>query len=449
MIVLKDERLAHLSKRYNVAQFASFAPDGSSRFQVMKFPNRTSRTGPRDIIEDLFARVGSVNVRTFLDDQSKSTDFVYGITNPKDAISLVARFSGQGLYTIVNETVDVHDGGVSGVVVGGVAEFAPDATPRIVEESDSVVARVPFEVAMTMLQAVYGRRPALPMNPALRVEFSVHPSRVGHRGEHSLVWEATEIHPTKLRIRPTWPNRFSEMIGDKVFGLLLADANGLPVPRTTVVSRRIAPFKFGSPTGTAETWLRTSPRTAIAGKFTTQRGWTDPFELLRREDKNNEIASVLAQEGVDAKFAGGAASQPFEAPLIEGTAGYGDGFMLGGTTQLLPERIRRGVRRLVRSGERIAGSVQIEWVHDGRRAWLVQIHGRTIPALSTGLINPGEPDHWITFDPTSGLERLRETVAIAVKEGAGIEITREVGVTSHFGDVIRKAGVPGRLAATH
>ena len=49
-----------------------------------------------------------------------------------------------------------------------------------------------------------------------------------------------------------WPNRFSRFIGDKVFGLLVADLIGLDVPRATVLARRIGPFVFGRRTGSRD-----------------------------------------------------------------------------------------------------------------------------------------------------------------------------------------------------
>ena len=49
-----------------------------------------------------------------------------------------------------------------------------------------------------------------------------------------------------------WPNRFSDMLGDKTFGLIMADQIGLYVPRTMVLNRSVAPFTFGEPTGNPE-----------------------------------------------------------------------------------------------------------------------------------------------------------------------------------------------------
>ena len=56
---------------------------------------------------------------------------------------------------IVNESVDVNDGGVSGVSQGGLCEFAPGKTPRCVEEEEEVAA-LPVDLALSVFQRVYG-----------------------------------------------------------------------------------------------------------------------------------------------------------------------------------------------------------------------------------------------------------------------------------------------------
>jgi hypothetical protein len=63
--------------------------------------------------------------------------------------------------------------------------------------------------------------------------------------------ELEPADPVAQRRRLTWPNRFSRLLGDKAFGLLVADLHGLPVPATTVVGRRVAPFRFGRPPAVA------------------------------------------------------------------------------------------------------------------------------------------------------------------------------------------------------
>jgi hypothetical protein len=43
------------------------------------------------------------------------------------------------------------------------------------------------------------------------------------------------------------------------------------------------------------------------------------------------------------------------------------------------------------------------------------------------------------------LEALRELIELAARGGEGIVVTGEVGVTSHVGDLLRKAGLPARF----
>src|SRR6202035_207861 len=133
-----------------------------------------------------------------------------------------------------------------------------------------------------------------------------------------------------------WPNAFSEFIGDKAFGLLLANAIGLRVPRTTVLCRNVAPFTFGDPTGSDVKWLRTSPATPEPGFFPTVRGWTDPFELMSNVPGHERLSSVLVQDEVIARRSGALLTDRHEQPIIEGVTGFGDDFMLGrvGPSQL-------------------------------------------------------------------------------------------------------------------
>jgi len=48
----------------------------------------------------------------------------------------------------------------------------------------------------------------------------------------------------------------------------------------------------------------------------------------------------------------------------------------------------------------------------------------------------------VRFDVTQGLEALREVVEQVASKGNGIKLIGDVGITSHFGDVLRKAKVP-------
>ena len=51
------------------------------------------------------------------------------------------------------------------------------------------------EDGMRLLETVYGFRPDLPPRPELRVEFTIHPLRRGHRHEHTVLWEVEEPGP--------------------------------------------------------------------------------------------------------------------------------------------------------------------------------------------------------------------------------------------------------------
>src|SRR4029077_10666082 len=93
---------------------------------------------------------GAVNVRSFRPEQPRGGEFVYGLRRAEDAGGAVRRLAGGGLHTIVNETIDVADGGVSGVAFAGILEFAPNATPRCVEEPG--VTSLQRDLALPMLR---------------------------------------------------------------------------------------------------------------------------------------------------------------------------------------------------------------------------------------------------------------------------------------------------------
>jgi hypothetical protein len=108
----------------------------------------------------------------------------------------------------------------------------------------------------------------------------------------------------------------------------------------------------------------------------------------------------------------------------------------------MPDRVVDDVRR---AGARVAalGPVRFEWAHDGSDVWVVQLHLAPVAATAT-TIYPGVPSRWHRFDPSHGLDRLRELIA-DVGRDEGIEITGDVGVTSHAGDLLRRAAIPSRL----
>jgi hypothetical protein len=445
----KDAVLDRLASIGNVAQFVSFDSRLQQRFsRIIGYPPNARFRDVEDAASVLLKESpeGTVNVRSFDPQQPKGSEFVYGIRSIPEVVQHVNRLVSQGLFTIINETVDVHDGGVSGVSLGEIIEFAPDDTPRCVEKPG--VATLPRKMGVRLLEVVYGFTPALPLG-ALRVEFSVHPIRRGYLAEHTIIWEVEPVQAARTNVEIRWPHVFSRMIGDKTFGLLVADAAGLPVPRTTVVGRRIAPFSFGTPTGTGEVWLRTAPPEAVPGRFTTRRGWLDPYKLLSIEDPTGtQLSGVLAQEGVPSAFAGAAATSAGE-PFVEGVRGYGDRFMLGEERPIpLPQNVFADVRAayaLIRTA--LPEPVKFEWSHDGQRVWILQLQ-QLSSAMQGRTIVPGQPSRLIRFDVRKGLEALRELIPTLTPAADGVVLEGDVGLTSHFGDVLRRAGVPSWVEST-
>lgn len=444
----KDAILDDLAKVANVAQFVSFSPGDDPELRYARVSGMASALGslPHAVKAVMERSVEhSVNVRSFHPQQPKANEFIYGLTNLEAVTSNVRRLAGQGLYTIVNETIDVNDGGVSGVSYSGILEFGPGDTPRIVEKAGT--ASLPLDMGLRILSAVYGFSPDLQYPPEVRVEFSIHPLRRGVLQTHTIIWELETTGALELQANPVWPNRFSRHLGDKVFGLLVADAIGLHVPKTTVVCRNVTTFNFGKPTGTGERWIRTSPAVQTPGKFTTRRGWIDPFALMSREDPRGElIASVLDQEGVDARYSGAAVSGPSGELTIEGVAGFGDAFMVGEAgPEKLPGYVLKKVSTAYDLAARRLGPVRFEWVMDEQRVWVVQLHrGTTMTSGST--IYPGEPQTWREFHVESGLDALRALIdELPHDEEVGVVLIGQVGVTSHFGDLLRRARIPSRL----
>jgi hypothetical protein len=231
-----------------------------------------------------------------------------------------------------------------------------------------------------------------------------------------------------------------------VFGLLVADKIGLPIPKTTVFARRVAPFSFGQPTGSYEVWTRTCPIEQEPGRFTTVKGWVDPFKLLSVEDPSGRaIASILSQSAVEARFSGAVITDRDGRPVIEGAHGEGDRFMLGTTgPESLPAQIVADVERTYASAASAIGAVRFEWVHDGERVWIVQLHKGGTNSNAAMLV-PGEAAEWAVFKASQGLEKLRHFLA-GLPDDVGVRIEGEVGLTSHFADLLRKTKRPARIS---
>ncbi|HEY6159277.1 MAG TPA: hypothetical protein VIV88_17650 [Gemmatimonadales bacterium] len=443
----KDAILDSLARRFNVAQFVSFDPALKQRYAWIRgySPNHEF-----DSVESAVAAIlaaspeRSVNIRSFQPDNPKGREFIYGQTSVPAVVSQLHRLAAEDLLTIVNETVDVNDGGVSGVAYGDAIEFAPKDTPRCVEKPGT--ASVTRRVGLRIFERVYHFKPALPDRRELRVEFSLHPLRRGYQYDHTIIWEVEEVSSPPTAVEVSWPNLFSRFVGDKAYGLLVADAIGLRVPRAVVIPRGLAPFTIGSETGLAETWIRTCPTEQVPGRFTTRRGWLDPFRLMQDEDPTGDaIASILAQEGIEAKYSGALIAQTDREPLVEGVTGYGDEFMVGRRApESLPASIVGDVHATYRQASKELGPVRFEWVHDGRSVWIVQFHSGA-SATAGRVIFPGEAARYHEFDVKGGIEALRKLIDAVKGSDDGIVLVGRVGVTSHFGDLLRRARVPSRI----
>lgn len=447
--LFKDETLDRLAGTGNVAQFVSFRPrsDGlkQSFCRIVGYEPNYEFATAKQAIEALIASSSdsSVNIRSYEPQSPRSKEFVYGLKSVDEVLATLERLADSKLHLIVNETIDVADGGVSGVVQGDVVEFAPDDTPRCVEKPG--VASLPLDLAIKLLSLVYGFRPDLTSRPGVRTEFSIHPKPRGYRQTHTIIWEFENDVPGDPKPSLLWPNRFSKHIGDKAYGLLMAHLAGLPVPKTLVIARRVAPFTFGEDTGSKVVWTRTCPTEPQPGQFTTVKGWTDPFRLLAAEDRTGKsIASVLCQAGVLAHFSGAALVGSRDNLLIEGRAGEGDQFMLGIVgPESLPSNVISDVHHTYLSLASRLGPVRFEWVFDGLKTWVVQLH-KGATSTDIGVIVPGDAKNWITFQVDQGLDKLRQLLKDLPPE-SGIILRGEVGLTSHIADLLRKARSPAKI----
>lgn len=447
--ITKDESLDILANQINVAQFVAFRPNsGRPRTSFSRIfgraPNETG-TAPRSLVDALISRSneGKINIRSYVPGDSQSREFIRDIGSVDDAMSHIQRLTDEGLWTIANEAIDVSDGGVSGVIWGDTIEFAPDDTPRAVETEG--VCSLPTGMGMRILEAVYRFPPELIVPRNGRLEFSVHPSRVGYKGIHTVGWEFSPDDPLPTKTNVHWPNKFSRHVGDKAFGLLIAHELGLNVPKSRVFCRRIAPFSFGTPTGETEIWTRTAPRIQNPGEFTTVKGWIDPYQLMAKEDPDGKsISSIIVQDAVRATYSGASLRLADGAISTEGVAGEGDDFMLG---KAVPTRLPDDLENLVEDVHRqclAIGAVRFEWVYDGERLWVVQLHAGDAQSTATDIF-PGHVSGYQHFDPAAGLPAFK-TFLQSLPDETGVILTSRVGLTSHFADVLRRDRRPSKFA---
>jgi hypothetical protein len=114
---------------------------------------------------------------------------------------------------------------------------------------------------------------------------------------------------------------------------------------------------------------------------------------------------------------------------------------------VLPKRIQQDVKALSNMLRMTLGPVRMEWVHDGERAWVVQLHRGAIESNGRVIV-PGKPARFRRFAVEDGIDAFRAVVEDAKAKGEGITLVGCVGVTSHFGDILRKARLPSVIETT-
>lgn len=457
-MLLKDQKLDEIVQRGgNVAQFVSFGPDGKKRYSRIRGTSPTHRftSIERAIQAILDTGTRFVNIRSFKPNKPDGNPFFMGYKEKwaslADTADVVRSLISQGLHVIVNEDIPVNDGGFSGVMFGEIAEFAPCDTPRCVEGPGCAV--LPRLTMMKLAHTVYGHHVSIPFPRGHRVEFSVHPGPVGYFRQCQLLWQQEE----KLIASPQqemffWPNRYSRVMGDKAYGLLMAHLHGFRVPYCRVTGRIIPPFEFGEETGSREPrWVRSCPYIQKPGKHFTNHGWLDVIAMMQRQDPSGtEIASWLEQDCIDAQeggFSGAAITGADGKLIIEGTPGYGDRFMVGEVSaKNLPEHVIDAVTHHWEQTFAVFGPIRFEWVYDTKNTmWFVQLHCGKSDSYGS-VIYPGERDDWKQYYVTDGLEGLRKLLLHKdFPHRSGITLIGDVGITSHFGDILRRAHIPSRL----
>ncbi|MGD8290757.1 MAG: hypothetical protein PVF37_03565 [Desulfobacterales bacterium] len=453
----KDEVLDHLAYTANVAQFVSFAPGpqpGQRFSRIIGYEPNHRFASPEEAVQALLlsAPEKKVNIRSFNPHLPEGNPFVKGLDSFEEVMSDLLRLSvDKQLYTIVNEVIDESDNGVSGVCYRGLMEFAPDSTPRCVDDDEIETAVFPFEVGMKILTNVYGFEPDLRGREGARIEFSIHPKPRGWNQAHTIIWQSEQRPSQDIMTKIRWPHRFSRMLGDKAFGLLVAESAGLQVPRTINFSRRLFPFSFGQSTGSGKVFTRPCPEVKEPGYYPSAEGWYDPYEVLagrilqptkpRFDPLPAPLASIIIQESIAARYSGRALFRAADDIEIHGVAGDGGNFMLGKQQhEILPQNLIQAVRKTYEQAHHIVGPAGFEWVYDGNTVWLVQLNTAD---LQNRKVAYDKNIQWVEFHFHSGkLEEFRQKVMQLRGSGKGIIVIGDVSPLSHLGEIAENHQVP-------
>lgn len=480
----KDYKLKRMMEDgFNIAQVISVDKDTPTEPHVKILKKELDIEGAslRELVQLLIEDTPShmVNVRTFTDRVNEKTTFRYGMKDVDEVLSAVKDNASKGWNSLINECIDKDDTGVSGIIVDSVTEFSPYATPRDIEKENSRFLTLPTVNAMKILTEVYGNLSDMTSldkikfyssitklqcaSKTQRIEFSIHPNEVGCFGSRVIIWEASELDDTDMLLiqhRITRPNAFSEMVGDKAFGLLLADSIGAYTPDTEFHIKAFGDRYVKTPAIDLEdvdVWTRTAPTEKQAGRFETEkRRYTE--EEIKELLKQDEIASVLVQEAIDVEYSGSAVLYSNSGEVsVEGVKGEGDKFMMGVEDDIeLPIEVTDTVKEFLWSvdeeyGE-LLGDVKIEWGFDTNGYLYIFQLCNISDAEYIFKLNTNRQDENIEYieyklyENGTSLEDFRNFVEEIEKDTTkGIKLFAHIGITSHPCDILRKHNVPAIL----
>jgi len=118
----------------------------------------------------------------------------------------------------------------------------------------------------------------------------------------------------------------------------------------------------------------------------------------------------------------------------------------------LPTEVIEAVKTLnnkKRSYHKEIGDVSVEWVYDGNIVWLVQLNQlkgeNKYKNSESNIIVQGSPSHYEKVFVKDGLDSLRSKIDLLKDKNIGIELIGNIGVTSHFGDLLRLSNIPAIL----
>lgn len=214
-VFLKDDKLAHVydDGLGNIAQYISVGPDSDIRhIKIRNFSSEIYTLKELILLLINSSRSKSINIRSFSPNCMKGNKLVYDkrINDLDEILKQINENCKNGKYSIINENIDINDGGVSGVVLGNMIEFSPKDTPKCVEKEG--VCLLEKRLGYHLLETVYGFTPEFNFDDDYRVEFSIHPTKEGLKQTHTIVWEYELFEKNTQKFELYWPNNFSKFL---------------------------------------------------------------------------------------------------------------------------------------------------------------------------------------------------------------------------------------------